>query len=85
MFPVRKGLTLCRLHNFACLFADFFFKINFQGIPSKCQTVWIQIRLDVFRPDLGPNCLGKVAADDTSRQRVNPAVLRMAKLYKILT
>ena len=45
------------LGNFACFFfllsEDFFFKINYlkknlSGIPSECQTVWIQIRPDVL-------------------------------------
>ena len=31
------------------------------------------------RPDLGPNCLQRLSADDTSRQRVNGTVLRMPK------
>ena len=39
--------------------ADFFskstFKIIISGIPSECQTDWIQIRPNFFvRPDLGP-------------------------------
>ena len=25
-----------------------------------------------LEPDLGPNCLQRLSADDTSRQRVNP-------------
>ena len=49
--------------------ADFFFKINFleksfSNIPSKCHTVWIQIR-----PDLGLNCLQRLSAKNTFRQR----------------
>ena len=38
---------------------------------SGCQTVWIQFRPDILtglqniRPGLGPNCLQKLAADDT--------------------
>ena len=47
--------TLCLLGNFACflLSADFFFEINYfekiiLGIPSECQTVWIQIRPDIL-------------------------------------
>ena len=31
---------------------------GFFSIPSGCQTVWIQIRSDIFvGPDLDPNCL----------------------------
>ena len=43
-------LILDMLGNFSCFFvaADFFkfifFEIFFQGIPSECKTVWIQIR-----------------------------------------
>ena len=47
-----------------------FFKIAFfekilSGIPSECQTDWTQIRPDIlFGPDLGPNCLQRLSADD---------------------
>ena len=67
----------CTLGNFSCFFflssADFFFKINFlkkknlSEIPSVCQTNWNLI----VGPDLGPNCLPMLSADDTGRQRVN--------------
>ena len=33
---------------------------------SECQTAWIQIRFDID-PDLGPNCLQRLSADDKSR------------------
>ena len=46
----------------------FFFK-KFPGIPSECQTVWTLIK-----PDLGPKCLQRLSAEDTSRQRVNSGV-----------
>ena len=39
------------------LFLINFFSTNLSGIPSKCQTVWIQIRPDIVGPDLGPDCL----------------------------
>ena len=43
---------------------------------SECQTVWIQIRADIFvGPDLGPNCLQRLSADNTSRQRVEVDVV----------
>ena len=126
-----KNINSCLLGNFANSFVVclFFFKINFSviilGIPSECQTVWIQIRSNIFRntisvsnsldpdqarhfreydqecqtvwiqirpdifvntirvsnsldpdqarhfvrPDLDPNCLQKLSADVTSRQR----------------
>ena len=47
-------------HSFACWvilhsflstvdsFFDFFFQKDLSGIPSKCQTVWIQIRPDIL-------------------------------------
>ena len=35
----------------------------------KCQTVWIQIRRNIVGPDLVPNCLQKLLAEGTSRQR----------------
>ena len=39
-------------------------------MPSECQTVWIQIRPDdIVGPDLAPNCLLRLSADDTGRQR----------------
>ena len=49
-------LTLCMLGNFACFFvickSFFFFKLTFSkkslGIPSECQTVWIQIRPNIL-------------------------------------
>ena len=48
--------------------AYFFYNKLFQkiisGIPSKCQTVWIQIRPNIT--DLGPNCLQRLLTDDTS-------------------
>ena len=34
-------------------------------LDFRCQTVWIQIRPNVFvGPDLGPNCLQMLSADD---------------------
>ena len=51
-----------------------FFKLHFQkvlsGISSECQTAWIQIRPNHVQPDLVPNCLQMLSADETSRQRV---------------
>ena len=54
--------------------ADIFFKISllfvfflffFSGNIRKCQAVWIQIM--PVGPDLGPNCLKRLSADDTSK------------------
>ena len=50
-----------------------FFKINFfrkilSGIPSECQTVFDPDQARHFvGSDLGPNCLQRLSADDTSR------------------
>ena len=47
-------LTLCMLGNFACFFVayGFILRLNFSkkisGIPSRCQTVWMEIRPDVL-------------------------------------
>ena len=70
-------LTSKWLFNFAYWELDFhvvvfsssdFFKSTFRkiisGIPSECQTVWIQIR--TVGPDMGKNCLQRLSADDTS-------------------
>ena len=61
---------------FYCLL--FFLKINFlkkilSGISSECQTVWTLVG-----PDLGPNCLPRLSADNTGRQRVKQVVSRGA-------
>ena len=50
--------------------ADIFFKISlffsiFSEISEECQAVWIQIM--PVGPDLGPNCLQRLSADDTSK------------------
>ena len=54
--------------------ADIFFKISlfvvvffifFPEISEECQAVWIQIM--PVGPDLGPNCLQRLSADDTSK------------------
>ena len=61
--------------NFCLLliFQNHFF-LNISGIPSECQTVWIQIRPEYVGPDQGPNCLQRVSADETSSQKVNEAL-----------
>ena len=55
--------------------ANFFGKI-LSGIPSECQTFWIQI-------SLGPNCFQRLSADNTSRQRVNPPIKGVVRAYVI--
>ena len=55
---------------FFCLFffLIYFFKKNLSGIPSECQTVWIQIRPDVSSAWSGPKLFAKVI----SRQQKSP-------------
>ena len=55
------------LGNFACflssaVFLFLFFFLNLSGIPS------------FFRPDLGPNCLQRLSADDANWHRVSSQV-----------
>ena len=59
-------LTICMLVNFAGCFVVFFSKLTFSNvffsrILSVCRFVV---------PNLDPNCLQGVKADDTSRQRL---------------
>ena len=70
-------ITLCLLGNFACflLSADFFSKSTFSKhfFRNTCTNTVSnslypgQARQNVG-PDLGPNSLQKLSADDTSRQ-----------------
>ena len=64
-------LTLCMLGNFAYIFVvcGFFFKINFyKKIFQEYHRVSNNLDLDqaghFVGPDLGPNCLQKLSADD---------------------
>ena len=54
--------------------ADFFqnrlLENNLSGIPSECHIVLTLIRPDDMS-DLSPNCLPRISADDTGRQRIN--------------
>ena len=71
--------TLCLLGNFACFFVVccFISKSTFSNKYSCRTTIRKSNSLDPTQaqrnvgPDLGPNCLQKLSADDTSRQRVN--------------
>ena len=68
--------TLCMLGNFSCFlcrlltfFQSQLFQKILSGTLSGCQTVWTQIRTDILSvssdgPDLGPNCLQRLSADD---------------------
>ena len=63
----------------------FFSKSTFQnilsGIPSECQTVWIKIRLDIVRPDVGAKSLQRLSADGTSRQRIKKTHIVLYQLF----
>ena len=48
-------------NQFVCCF----FFLFFSGISVECQAVWIQIM--PVEPDLGPNSLQKLSADDTCK------------------
>ena len=46
-----QGLHCSQVTDYACFSVVYFvFKttLNFSGIPSKCQTVWIQIKPDIL-------------------------------------
>ena len=43
-----------------------FFKNNRSGTISECQTIWVRS----VGPDLGPNSLQRLSADDKSTERV---------------
>ena len=55
------SLTLCPLGNFSRLLSSDLFKFNFFEKTSVCQTEYF------VGPDLGPNCLQMLSADDTRR------------------
>ena len=73
-----NGLTLCILGNFSCFFVAccFFSKSTFWK-NSFMSTIRVSNSLDLDQarhfvgPDLGPNCLQKLSADDIRRQKVN--------------
>ena len=77
-----KGLlTICMLGNLACFFVIcggfffffFFFKLTFSKGKSFRNTIRVSNSLDpdqarrFVRPDLGPNCLQRLSADNRSR------------------
>ena len=69
-------LTLRQLGNFSCFLssADFFQNLLFRkillGISSECQRGKDPDHaLHFVEPDLGPNCLQRLSADDTRRQK----------------
>ena len=51
-------------------FQNHLFPIILSVIPSECQTVQIQIKpRQNVGPDLGPNCLQRLSAEDTALVR----------------
>ena len=60
------------------------FKVNFFLKKSR-NKIGVSNSLDpdqatrVFGPDLGPKCLQRLSADDTSRHRVNPKKVSITK------
>ena len=76
---IRKLIQLTNYHLALCphaflLSADFFQNQFFQkilsGIPSECQTDWIQIRPDILSGLIWVQSVSKVMSRRTSRQRV---------------
>ena len=81
-------LTFCQLGNFSCfLSSDDFFSKSTLSKNSFRNTIRVSNSLDpdqarhLVGPDLGPNCLQRLSAVDTSRQRVSCKVLQ----FNILT
>ena len=61
LHPGLFHALFCRLQ----FFLNQLFRKILSGIPSECQTDWIQVSF--VRPDLDPNCLQKLSADVTRR------------------
>ena len=73
LFPVT--VSFCILDNFFMFLlssADFFFKIDFSNNSFR-NTIWASNSLDLdlhsVRPDLGPNCLPRLSANDNIRDK----------------
>ena len=71
-----KGSTLCLPGNFSCFLSSADFSLSTSSKNSFMNTIGISNSLDpdqarrFVEPDPGPNCLQRLSADDTSRQRV---------------
>ena len=84
-------ITLCLLRNFSCFFTVcwFFSKSTFSKNSFR-NTIWVSNRLDqdqawhYVRPDLDPNGLQKLSADDTECPtdwiQIRPDVLQQSDL-----
>ena len=74
---------------FFCLLT--FIKISFlkkffmEYHHDQCQMVWIQIRSGNVVPDLGPNCLQRLSADNKSRSRVKGVRKIVIRLITVKT
>ena len=76
-------LTLCRLGNFSCVLSsvDFFqnhlfFKISFRNTTIRVSNSLDPVQARYFvKLDLSLNCLQRLSADDTSKQRVKVGVV----------
>ena len=70
-FVIKRGLTLCLLGNFACSFVVcwYFSKSTFSKNSFR-NTMSVSNSLDPDQGNLGTNCLQRLWADNTRRQRV---------------
>ena len=62
-------------------------RFNFNlSYPIKCQTVWTPIRSEKnVRPDLDPNCLKGLSADDNVMSRFNTKENTLVQLQHVIT
>ena len=71
-------LYICMLGNCSCFYfrlltvfkIKFFLKLNHPGPPSECQTVWIQIKIDIMLVFIRVQTVCKMLLADTGMQRV---------------
>ena len=81
----KKYSTLCMLGNFACFFVVCWFcfflilpfsKLSFRNTITECQNI---------RPDLGPNCLQRLSADDKSHHYIARKEFKQPSLLQQMT
>ena len=97
IYSVGQGLNVTRkyiYYLFACwiilhtfIVCQFFFseltlKKNLSGIPSIANSLDQDQAKFFVRSDLGPKCLQRLSADDTSRQRVRVLWPRMGLFFQ---